>query len=482
MHKDIIIVGAGISGIAAGYNLQKSCPDKSFAILEGREALGGTWDLFKYPGVRSDSDMHTLGFRFKPWIHKKAIADGPSILKYLNETVDDYNLREKITYNQKVIASNWVSDSSIWELTVDDNGQEISMSCNFLFLCGGYYSYDKPYMPDFPGMDEFNGRVIHPQFWDESLDYSNKKVVVIGSGATAVTLVPAIAESAKQTTMLQRSPSYVISAPAEDSWNNALNKIFPVKFTYFVIRWKNILRTIIGFYLSRKYPERIKERLINLVREELGQDFDVEKHFTPSYKPWDQRMCLVPDGDLFSAIKDNRANVVTDTIDTFTPTGILLNSGNEIEADIVISATGIELNALNDINVSVDGVKVEANRKLSYKGMMLSGVPNLAISFGYVNSSWTLRADLTCEYVCRLINTMDKEGCAACSPEEDLNALVEDDYIDFTSGYVQRALDRLPKQGKKSPWRNYQNYLLDIFYVRFFSIKDSTLRFYNHKN
>jgi cation diffusion facilitator CzcD-associated flavoprotein CzcO len=482
MHKDIIIVGAGISGIAAGYNLQKSCPDKSFAILEGREALGGTWDLFKYPGVRSDSDMHTLGFRFKPWIHKKAIADGPSILKYLNETVDDYNLREKITYNQKVIASNWVSDSSIWELTVDDNGQEISMSCNFLFLCGGYYSYDKPYMPDFPGMDEFNGRVIHPQFWDESLDYSNKKVVVIGSGATAVTLVPAIAESAKQTTMLQRSPSYVISAPAEDSWNNALNKIFPVKFTYFVIRWKNILRTIIGFYLSRKYPERIKERLINLVREELGQDFDVEKHFTPSYKPWDQRMCLVPDGDLFSAIKDNRANVVTDTIDTFTPTGILLNSGNEIEADIVISATGIELNALNDINVSVDGVKVEANRKLSYKGMMLSGVPNLAITFGYVNSSWTLRADLTCEYVCRLINTMDKEGCAACSPEEDLNALVEDDYIDFTSGYVQRALDRLPKQGKKSPWRNYQNYLLDIFYVRLFSIKDSTLRFYNPKN
>ena len=482
MHKDIIIVGAGISGIAAGYNLQKSCPDKSFAILEGREALGGTWDLFKYPGVRSDSDMHTLGFRFKPWIHKKAIADGSSILKYLNETVDDYNLREKITYNQKVIASNWVSDSSIWELTVDDNGQEISMSCNFLFLCGGYYSYDKPYMPDFPGMDEFNGRVIHPQFWDESLDYSNKKVVVIGSGATAVTLVPAIAESAKQTTMLQRSPSYVISAPAEDSWNNALNKIFPVKFTYFVIRWKNILRTIIGFYLSRKYPERIKERLINLVREELGQDFDVEKHFTPSYKPWDQRMCLVPDGDLFSAIKDNRANVVTDTIDTFTPTGILLNSGNEIEADIVISATGIELNALNDINVSVDGVKVEANRKLSYKGMMLSGVPNLAITFGYVNSSWTLRADLTCEYVCRLINTMDKEGCAACSPEEDLNALVEDDYIDFTSGYVQRALDRLPKQGKKSPWRNYQNYLLDIFYVRLFSIKDSTLRFYNPKN
>ena len=482
MHKDIIIVGAGISGIAAGYNLQKSCPDKSFAILEGREALGGTWDLFKYPGVRSDSDMHTLGFRFKPWIHKKAIADGPSILKYLNETVDDYNLREKITYNQKVIASNWVSDSSIWELTVDDNGQEISMSCNFLFLCGGYYSYDKPYMPDFPGQEEFNGTIIHPQFWNESLDYANKKVVVIGSGATAVTLVPAIAETAEQVTMLQRSPSYVVSAPGEDSWSNALSKVFPIKFTYFIIRWKNILRTSLGFYLARRYPDRVKEKLINLVSEELGDDFDVQKHFTPSYKPWDQRMCLVPDSDLFTSIKDGRANVVTDTIDRFTPTGILLNSGNQVEADIIVSATGIELNSLCDINVSVDGTKVEAHRKLSYKGMMLSGVPNLAFCFGYVNASWTLRADLTCEYVCRLINRMDKEGFAACAPEADPKALVDDDYIDFTSGYVQRALDILPKQGKKSPWRNYQNYLLDIFYVRLFSIKDSTLRFYNPKN
>jgi cation diffusion facilitator CzcD-associated flavoprotein CzcO len=481
MHKDIVVVGAGISGIAAGYNLQKSCPNKSFAILEGREALGGTWDLFKYPGIRSDSDMHTLGFRFKPWVHKKSIADGPSILEYLNETVDEYNLREKIIYNQKVIASNWVSEKSIWELSVEDNGQKTTITCNFLFLCGGYYSYDKPFMPEFPNQDDFNGTLIHPQFWDESLDCSNKRVVVIGSGATAVTLVPAIAETAKHVTMLQRSPSYVVSAPGEDSWSLALNKIMPIKITYFLIRWKNILRTSLGFFLARKYPVKVKEKLIDLVKEELGAEFDVEKHFTPSYKPWDQRMCLVPDSDLFNAIKDNRASVVTDTIDCFTHNGIMLNSGESLEADIIVSATGIELNALNDINVSIDGEKVEANNKLSYKGMMLSGVPNLAFSFGYVNASWTLRADLTCEYVCRLLNQMDKQGASACVPEEDPNALVDDDYIDFTSGYVQRALDRMPKQGKKSPWRNYQNYLKDIFYVRLFSIKDSTLKFYNQK-
>ena len=340
MHKDIIVVGAGISGIAAGYNLQKSCPNKSFAILEGRDSLGGTWDLFKYPGIRSDSDMHTLGFRFKPWIHKKSIADGPSILDYLNETVDEYDLRKKILFNQKVIASNWVSERSVWELSIDNNGQQQSMTCNFLFLCGGYYSYDKPYMPTFPHQDEFKGRLIHPQFWDESMDYTNKKVVVIGSGATAVTLVPAIAKKAEHVTMLQRSPSYVVSAPGEDSWSNALNKIFPTRLTYFLIRWKNVLRTSLGFYLSRKYPAKVKERLINMVRDELGDDFDVEKHFTPRYNPWDQRMCLVPDSDLFNSIRDGRASVVTDVIDRFDEKGVLVQSGELIEADIIVTATG----------------------------------------------------------------------------------------------------------------------------------------------
>jgi monooxygenase len=481
MHKDIIVVGAGISGIAAAYNLQKSCPNKSFAILEGRSALGGTWDLFKYPGIRSDSDMHTLGFRFKPWIHKKSIADASSILEYLNETVDEYDIRDKIVFNQKVTAANWLSDKSLWELSVVDEDQKISMTCNFLFLCGGYYSYDKPYMPKFPEQDRFEGQVIHPQFWDESLDYSNKKVIVIGSGATAVTLVPAIAKNASHVTMLQRSPSYVVSAPGEDSWSQALNKIFPIRLTYFLIRWKNIFRTSLGFYLSRKYPERVKDRLINLVREELGSDYDVEKHFTPRYNPWDQRMCLVPDSDLFNSIKSGKASVVTDHIDHFTENGILVKSGEHLEADIIVTATGIELNALNDIEVSVNNEKVEPHNRLSYKGMMLSGVPNLAFSFGYVNASWTLRADLTCEYVCRLLNRMDKLGVNTCIPQEDPTAIVDDEYIDFSSGYVQRALDRLPKQGKKAPWRNYQNYLKDIFLVRLFSLKDSTLKFYNSK-
>ena len=481
MHKDIIVVGAGISGIAAGYNLQKSCPNKSFVILEGRSSLGGTWDLFKYPGVRSDSDMHTLGFRFKPWIHKKSIADGPSILGYLNETVDEYNLREKISFNKKVISSNWSSDKSVWELKVLSNGDEISMTCNFLFLCGGYYSYDKPFMPKFPNQEEFQGKLIHPQFWDESLDYTNKKVIVIGSGATAITLVPAIAKKAEHVTMLQRSPSYVISGPEEDSWSHSLNKILPIRLSYFLIRWKNILRTSLGFYLSRKYPNWIKKRIIDLVRDELGQDYDVEKHFTPRYNPWDQRMCLVPDSDLFASIRDEKASVVTDVIKSFNKDGILVESGEQINADIIISATGIEINMLNDINVSVDYGKVVPNAKLAYKGMMLSGVPNLAFTFGYVNASWTHRADLTCEYVCRLLNLMDKQKVSVCLPEEDSHAVVDDEYIDFTSGYVQRALDIMPKQGMKAPWRNYQNYLKDIFLVRLFSIKDSTLKFYNHK-
>ena len=481
MHKDIIVVGAGISGIAAGYNLQKSCPNKSFAILEGRSSLGGTWDLFKYPGVRSDSDMHTLGFRFKPWIHKKSIADGPSILEYLNETVDEYNLREKISFNQKVISSNWSSDKSVWELKVLSNGDEISMTCNFLFLCGGYYSYDKPFMPKFPNQEEFQGKLIHPQFWDESLDYTNKKVIVIGSGATAITLVPAIAKKAEHVTMLQRSPSYVISGPGEDSWSKSLNKILPIRLSYFLIRWKNILRTSLGFYLSRKYPNWIKKRIIDLVRDELGQDYDVEKHFTPRYNPWDQRMCLVPDSDLFASIRDKKASVVTDVINSFNKNGILVESGEQIDADIIISATGIEINMLNDINVSVDDEEVVPNTKLAYKGMMLSGVPNLAFTFGYVNASWTLRADLTCEYVCRLLNLMDKQKVSVCLPEEDSHAVVDDEYIDFTSGYVQRALDIMPKQGMKAPWRNYQNYLKDIFLVRLFSIKDSTLKLYNNK-
>ena len=481
MHKNVIVVGAGISGIAAGYNLKKTCADKSFSILEGRKNLGGTWDLFKYPGIRSDSDMHTLGFRFKPWIHDKSIADGPSILEYLNETVDENNLRENILLNHKVKSANWNSDKSLWELVVQESDNKVIMTCNFLFLCGGYFSYTKPHMPTFKNCEKFEGQIIHPQFWNEQVDYSNKKIIVIGSGATAITLVPSIAEKAEHVVMLQRSPSYVISRPSEDSINKFLRKFLPIKITYFLIRWKNILWQSYTFFLARKFPERIKKTILNLLRVELGDDYDIEKHFSPSYKPWDQRMCLVPDSDLFKAIKKNKASVVTDQISQFISDGILLESGEKVSADIIVTATGIELNSLNDIDVTLDNVKINAHERLTYKGMMLSGVPNFALSFGYVNASWTLRADLTCEYVCRLIKLMDKKGVDCCVPLDDKTAYGEDDLIDFTSGYVQRGLHLMPKQGNKAPWKNYQNYLKDIFAVRLFSIKDSNLNFYNHK-
>ena len=480
MHKDVVVVGAGISGIAAGYNLKKSCPNKSFSILEGRENIGGTWDLFKYPGIRSDSDMHTLGFRFKPWIHDKSIADGPSIMEYLHETIEEYELKNNILLNHKVSSANWNSEKSIWELKINVNEKFEDMTCNFLFLCGGYYSYTKPHMPTFKNQENFLGKIIHPQFWDESLDYRNKKIVVIGSGATAVTIVPAIAEEAEHVVMLQRSPTYVVSGPSEDSINKFLRKILPTKVTYFLIRWKNILYQSFTFYMARKYPERTKNRILELAKNEIGSN-EVDNHFTPSYKPWDQRICLLPDSDLFKSINNKKASIVTDTIKEFQSDGILLDSGKKVEADIIITATGIELNALNDINVSIDNEEVKPNERLTYKGMMLSGVPNFAISFGYVNASWTLRADLTCEYVCRLINLMDKKGVSCCEPIDDKTAYGDDQLIDFTSGYFQRGLNQMPKQGNKAPWKNYQNYLKDIFAVRLFSINDSNLDFYNSK-
>jgi len=480
MHKDVIIVGAGISGIAAGYNLKKSCPNKSFSILEGRENIGGTWDLFKYPGIRSDSDMHTLGFRFKPWIHDKSIADGPSIMEYLHETINEYKLNDNILLNHKVDSANWNSKKSLWELKINVNNDLKDMTCNFFFLCGGYYSYTKPHMPYFKNQENFKGHIVHPQFWNESLDYKNKKIAVIGSGATAITIVPAIAEQAEHVVMIQRSPTYVVSGPSEDVINKFLRRILPVRITYFLIRWKNILYQSFTFFIARKYPERTKNKILDLAKNEIGIE-NVNQHFTPSYKPWDQRICLVPDSDLFNAINNKKASVVTDTINEFCQDGILLDSGKKIEADIIITATGIELNSLNDINVTIDDIKVIANERLTYKGMMLSGVPNFAISFGYVNASWTLRADLTCEYVCRLINLMDKKGVKCCEPIDDKSAYGDDQLIDFTSGYFERGLNQMPKQGNKSPWKNYQNYLKDIFAVRLFSIKDSNLNFYSSK-
>ena len=482
MHKDVVIVGAGISGIAAGYNLKKTCPNKSFCILEGRDDIGGTWDLFKYPGIRSDSDMHTLGYRFKPWIHDKSIADGPSILEYIKETIEENDLRKDILVNHKVKSSNWNSHNNVWELEIDENDKLKHITCNFLFLCGGYYSYTKPHMPSFKNQENFAGQIIHPQFWSDDVDYVDKKVAVIGSGATAITIVPAISEKAKHVTMIQRSPTYVVSGPSEDKINKFLRRFLPTKVTYFLIRWKNILWQSFTFSLARKYPERTKNKILDLIKDELGADYDIDKHFTPSYKPWDQRICLVPDSDLFKAIAEKKASVVTDTIDEFQSDGILLNSGEKVKADLIITATGIKLNSLNDISVTLDGVKLDPHERLTYKGMMLSGVPNFAISFGYVNASWTLRADLTCEYVCRLIKLMDKKGTACCKPVDDKSAYGDDKLIDFTSGYFQRGLHLMPKQGNKAPWKNYQNYLKDIFAVRLLSIKDSNLKFYGKKN
>ena len=482
MHKDVVIVGAGISGIAAGYNLKKTCPNKSFCILEGRDDIGGTWDLFKYPGIRSDSDMHTLGYRFKPWIHDKSIADGPSILEYIKETIEENDLRKDILVNHKVKSSNWNSHNNVWELEIDENDKLKHITCNFLFLCGGYYSYTKPHMPSFKNQENFAGQIIHPQFWSDDVDYVDKKVAVIGSGATAITIVPAISEKAKHVTMIQRSPTYVVSGPSEDKINKFLRRFLPTKVTYFLIRWKNILWQSFTFSLARKYPERTKNKILDLIKDELGADYDIDKHFTPSYKPWDQRICLVPDSDLFKAIAEKKASVVTDTIDEFQSDGILLNSGEKVKADLIITATGIKLNSLNDISVTLDGVKLDPHERLTYKGMMLSGVPNFAMSFGYVNASWTLRADLTCEYVCRLIKLMDKKGTACCKPVDDKSAYGDDKLIDFTSGYFQRGLHLMPKQGNKAPWKNYQNYLKDIFAVRLLSIKDSNLKFYGKKN
>ena len=479
-HKDIVVVGAGISGIAAGYNFRKSCPNKSFVILEGRDNIGGTWDLFKYPGIRSDSDMHTLGYRFKPWIHDKSIADGPSILEYLQETVDENNLMKDILLNHKVSSANWCSSKLLWELEIEEKGQIKNMTCNFLFLCGGYYSYTKPHMPYFKNQESFEGQIIHPQFWNDKIDYKNKKIAVIGSGATAVTIVPEIAKKAEHVVMIQRSPTYVVSRPSEDVINKFLRKFLPVRVTYFLIRWKNILFQSWTFFLARKYPDATKNRILDMVKNELGEDYDVEKHFTPTYRPWDQRICLVPDSDLFESIKNRKASVVTDTIKEFKSDGISLNSGANVKADIIVTATGIELNSLNGINVTIDNVAVQPNKRLTYKGMLLSGVPNFAMSFGYVNASWTLRADLTCEYVCRLINLMDKKGVGCCEPIDDKDAYGDDRLIDFTSGYFERGLKLMPKQGNKAPWKNYQNYLKDIFAVRIFSIKDSNLKFYNH--
>ena len=477
-HFDVLIVGAGLSGVGAAYHLQTNCPGKTYAILEGREAIGGTWDLFRYPGIRSDSDMYTLGYSFKPWREAKAIADGPSILNYVRETARENGIDRHIRFNHQVKRAYWSSEEAAWTVEAEVGAEKtpVRLTCNFLFMCSGYYDYSGGYTPDFPGFERFAGQVVHPQAWPEGLDYAGKKVVVIGSGATAVTLVPEIAKSAGHVVMLQRSPTYVVSRPAEDAFANWLRAKLPARLAYAVTRWRNVLFGMLFYNLARKKPEKTKARIIEMVRQQLGPDYDVETHFTPRYNPWDQRLCLVPDADLFEAIKAGGASVVTDHIETFTERGLKLKSGQELDADIIVTATGLKLQLLSGLQVVVDGERIDMAKTMTYKGMMYSGVPNLASAFGYTNASWTLKCDLTCEYVCRLLNHMDRTGARQCVPTPD-PSVGEAPWLDFTSGYVQRSIDQFPKQGIAKPWKLNQNYALDLLALRFGPVDDGVMTF-----
>lgn len=469
-HVDVIVVGAGISGIGAGYHLQDKSPDRSYMILEGRADMGGTWDLFRYPGIRSDSDMYTLGYIFEPWTEAKAIADGPNILNYVKRTAAKYGIDKHIRFNHHVKAASWSTEDARWTVTAVTEGREVQYSCNFLFMCSGYYNYAKGHMPEFAGAGEFGGKIIHPQFWPENLDYAGKRVVVIGSGATAVTIVPEMAKTAAQVTMLQRSPTYVVSRPSEDALANKLRNMLPSKLAYALVRWRNVLLGMYFFNAARKHPVQAKERVLAMLGEHLPVE-TIEQHFTPRYNVWDQRLCLVPDADLFGAIKAGKASVVTDTIDRFDANGIMLHSGARLDADIVVTATGLELQLLSDVAFTVDGEARDLAKTYNYKGMMYSDMPNLASSFGYTNASWTLKADLTCSYVCRLLNTMKKRGMRQVTPriEGDLQPAP---FLDFTSGYVKRAMERFPKQGNKQPWQVNQNYVKDLAALRFGSVDD----------
>ena len=478
-HFDVLIVGAGLSGVGAAAHLTMECPGKSFLILEGRDVMGGTWDLFRYPGVRSDSDMFTLGYRFRPWNDPKAIADGPSILKYIRETAEEFGVDAKVRYNHRVRLASWSSDEALWtvEAEVGPEKRSVKLTCNFLYLCTGYYDYENGFTPQWPGVEQFQGTIVHPQKWPDDLDYAGKRVVVIGSGATAVTLVPAMAESgAKHVTMLQRSPTYIVARPSEDKIANFLRQVLSSRAAYTVSRWKNVLLGMFFYGLSRKKPETMKRLIAKGVRKELGEEY-ATRHFTPRYNPWDQRLCLAPDADLFRVIKEGRASVVTDQIDTFTECGLQLKSGEHLDADIIVTATGLVLKLMAGMQLVVDGEPVDLSKTMAYKGMMYSNVPNLAQAFGYTNASWTLKCDLTAQYVCRLLNYMERHGYASCTPRVTDPTVRPEPVLDFTSGYVQRALHTLPSQGSKTPWRLHQNYVKDLSMLRYGRVDDGAMEF-----
>jgi monooxygenase len=477
-HVDVLIVGAGISGIGAACHLRAKCKDKTFTILEARDAIGGTWDLFRYPGVRSDSDMFTLGYSFRPWTGEKAIADGDSIRTYIRETAGEFGVDKHIRYHHRVLRAEWSTADARWTVYAErtDTGEQLTLTCDFLFGCTGYYRYDEGYTPALPGIEKYAGRVVHPQHWPEDLDHAGKRVVVIGSGATAVTIVPAMAEEAAHVTMLQRSPSYVLSLPATDSIADRLRRWLPTHAAYDAVRWKNVRMTMLIYGLSRRRPETMKRLLRKGATSQLPEGFDVDTHFNPRYAPWDQRLCLAPNGDIFAAIKAGNASVVTDTIETFTEKGIRLASGTELEADIVVTATGLNLLALGGMELVVDGKPIDVPNTVAYKGLMLCGVPNLALTIGYINASWTLRADLVCDYVTRLLRHMDAGGYRIATPvppPTDERVPI----LDLTSGYVQRGLAAMPKQGTARPWRMQQHYLRDRRVMRRGRVDDEGIRF-----
>ncbi|HVC71712.1 MAG TPA: NAD(P)/FAD-dependent oxidoreductase [Acidimicrobiales bacterium] len=473
-YFDVLIVGAGLSGVGAACHLQDECPDKTVAILEARAESGGTWDLFRYPGVRSDSDMFTLAYSFKPWSGTRAIVDGPSILSYIRETAHDRGIDKKIRYDSRVMRASWSSAESQWTVDVErsDTGAAEQLTCGFLFGNTGYYRYDAGYTPHFEGTAMFTGRIVHPQAWPDDLDYVGKRIVVIGSGATAVTLVPALSEQAQQVTMLQRSPSYIAALPAQDSMDTLLRRAFPTRTARSLVRWKNVLLGWLIFQLSRHAPKFMKGLLRKGVERQLPEGYDIDTHFTPPYEPWDQRLCLAPDGDFFKAIADGRASVVTGQIRSFTTTGLELESGDVIEADIIVTATGLTMLMLGGMKIDIDGRSIDFSETVTYKSVMLGGVPNLAFTFGYSNASWTLKSDLVARYVCRLLNHMDEFGYDSCTPLEPDSTAPRFPYLDLSSGYVQRSGTSFPKQLSKAPWRVRHNYPLDLLMFRYGTLND----------
>jgi monooxygenase len=475
-HVDVIVVGAGLSGIGAACHLKTECPQKSFVILEGRDVMGGTWDLFRYPGVRSDSDMYTLGYNFRPWRDPKAIADGPAILSYIRGTASEYGVDKAIRYNHRVRSARWSSKNGRWTVEAESDKTTVRLSCDFLYLCTGYYDYERGYTPEWRGVERFRGTIVHPQKWPEHLDYAGKRIVVIGSGATAITIVPAIAERAAHVTMLQRSPSYIVTRPGKDVIANLLRRCLPDRAVYGVTRWKNVLLGTFFYNLARKRPNVFKWMVARGVRRQLGKQYDA-KDFTPPYNPWDQRLCIAPDADIFRVLREGRASVVTDSIETFTEDGLLLKSGRQLDADIVVTATGLVLKLISGMQLVVDDATVDLPKTLVYKGMMFSDVPNLAFAIGYTNASWTLKCDLASQYVCRLLNHMDRHGYAVCTPRVNEPDVGDEPVIDFNSGYVLRSLHTLPRQGSKTPWRLHQNYMKDLSMMRYGRVDDGTMEF-----